>query len=75
MGNSLSKFDDKPLTLHVSPLTADRLRNEASGIRNNPVKYFASGIHRDHGDEEFTQGIESSFIDIYDSFPPQSFEL
>ena len=47
----------------------------ASGIRKNPVKYFASGIHQNYGYERFMQSIKSSLIDIYDRFPLQSFEL
>ena len=47
----------------------------ASGIRKNPVKYFASGIHQNYGYERFTQSMKSSLIDVYDRFPLQSFEL
>ena len=75
MGNCLSKFNDKPFTLHTPPLTARHLKMLASGIRKNPVKYFASGIHRNYGYERFTQSIKSSLIDVYDRFPLQSFEL
>ena len=56
----------------MPPLTAGHLKKVASGIRNNPVKYFASGIHRNHGYEKFTQSIKSSLMDVYDRFPPQS---
>ena len=45
MGNCLSKFNDKPSTLHTPPLTAGHLKKVASGIENNPVKYFALGAH------------------------------
>ena len=72
MGNCLSKFNDKPSTLHTPPLTAGHLKKVASGIENNPVKYFALGAHRNHGYEKFTQSIKSSLIDVYDRFPPQS---
>ena len=42
MGNCLSKFNEKSFTLHTPPLTAGHLKKAASGIRKNPVKYFAS---------------------------------
>ena len=64
MGNCLSKFDDKAFTLHTPPLT--------SGIRKNPVKYFAPGVHQNYGYEKITQSIKSSLMDVYDRFPPQS---
>ena len=46
MGNCLSKINDKPFTLHTPSLTAGHLKKAASGVRKNPVKYFASGIHQ-----------------------------
>ena len=52
MGNSLSKFNDKPFILHIPPLTAGHLKKVASGIRNNSVKYFVSGIYRNYGYEK-----------------------
>ena len=72
MGNCLSKFIDKPFTLHTPPLTAGHLKKVPSGIQNNPVKYFASGVHQNYGHEKFTQSIKSSLMDVYDRFPPQS---
>ena len=72
MGNCLSKFNDKSFTLHTPPLTSGHLKKVASGIRNNPVKYFASAIYRNYGYERFTQSIKSSLMDVYDRFPPQS---
>ena len=45
MGNCLSKFNERPFILHTPPLTAGHLKKVASGIRKNPVKYFASGVH------------------------------
>ena len=72
MGNSLSERNDKSFTLHTPPLTSGHLKKVASGIRNNPVKYFASGVHRNYGYEKFTQSIKSSLMDVYDRFPPQS---
>ena len=54
MGNCLSKFNHKSFTLHTPPLTTGHLKKGASGIRKNPVKYFASGIHRNYGYEIFT---------------------
>ena len=75
MGNFLSKFKDKAFTLHTLPLTAGHFKKVASGIQKNLVKYFASGIHRSYGYERFTQSIKSSFTDVYDRFPSQSFEL
>ena len=47
----------------------------ASGIRKNPVKYFANGVHQKYGYERITQFIKSSLIVVYDRFPSQSFEL
>ena len=75
MGNCLSKFNDKPFTLHTPPLTAGHLKKVVSGIRKNSVKYFASGIHRNYGYERLAQSIKSRLIDVYDRFPLQSFEL
>ena len=72
MGNFLSKFHDKPFTLHTPPLTTGHLKKVASGIRNNSVKYFASGINQKYGYEKLTQSIKSSLMDVYDRFPPQS---
>ena len=60
MGNCLSKFNDKPFILHTPPLTTGHLKKVASGIRKNPVKYFASGVHRNYGYEKFTQSIKSN---------------
>ena len=75
MGNCLTKFNNKPFTLHTPPLTAGYLRKVASGIQKNSVKYFASCIHQNYGYERFTQSIKSILIDGYDRFPLQSFEL
>ena len=75
MRNCLSKFNDKSFTFHTRPLTAGHLKKVASDKRMNPAKFFASGIHRNHGYEIFTQGIKSSLMDVYDRFPPQSFGL
>ena len=54
------------------PLTSGHLKKVASGIRKNPVKYSASGIHQNHGYEKLTQSIKNSLMDVYDRFPPQS---
>ena len=51
MGNCLSKFNDKPFTLHTPPLTAGHLKKLASGILKN-VKYFESDIYRNYGYEK-----------------------
>ena len=76
MGNCLSKFNDKSFTLHTPPLTSGHLQKVVSGIRKNPVKYFAYGVHRNHGYEIFTQSIKSSLLmDVCDRFPQQSFGL
>ena len=72
MGNCLSKFNDKPFTLHTPPLTAGHLKRVASSMRKNPIKYFAPGVHRNCGYEKLTQSIKSSIMDEYDRFPPQS---
>ena len=74
MGSCLSKFNDKPFILHTPPLIAGHLKKVASGIRKNPVKYFASGIHQKYGYEKLTQSIKSSLMDVYDRFPPQSYQ-
>ena len=66
---------DKSFTPHTPPSNSGYLKKGVSGIRNNPVKYFTSGIHRNHGYEIFTQSIKSSLMDVYDRFPPQSFGL
>ena len=57
MGNCLSKFNDKPFTLHTPPLTAGHLKKVASGIRKNSVKYFASGVHQNHRYKIVTENI------------------
>ena len=75
MGNSLSKFNDKSFTLYTPPLTSGHLKKVASGIRKNPVRYFASGIHRNCEYEKFTQSIKSSLMDVYDRFPPEAYNL
>ena len=72
MGNCLSKFNDKHFILHTPALTAGNLKKVASDIRNNPVKYFASGVHRNHGYKKLTQRIKNSLMDVYDRFTPQS---
>ena len=56
-------------------MTTGHLKKVTSGTPKNSVRYFASDIHRNHGYERFTQGIKSSLIDVYDTFPLQSFEL
>ena len=56
-------------------MTSGHLKKGLSGIRKNPVKYFASGVHRNHGYEIFTQSIKGSLMDVYERFPPQSFGL
>ena len=68
MRKCLSKFYDKPFTLHTPPLTAGHLKKVASGIQ----KKRASGVHCNYGYEKFTQSIKSSLMDVYDKFPPQS---
>ena len=75
MGNYLSKLNDKPFTLHTPPLTSGLFKKVASGIQNNPIKYFVTCLHRKHGYERFIQSIKSSLMDVYDRFPSQSFEL
>ena len=49
MRKCLSKFNDKSFTLHTPPLTTAHFKKVASGTRKNPVKYSASGVHRNHG--------------------------
>ena len=72
MGNCLSKFNNKHFLLHTPPLTAGHLKKVVIGIRNNSVKYFASGVHRNHGYKKLAQSIKNSLMYIYDRFPPQS---
>ena len=72
MGNCLPKFNEKPFNLHTPTWTSGHLKEVVSGIRKNPVKYFATGVHQKYGYERFTQSIKSSLIDIYDRFPSQS---
>ena len=74
MGNYLSKCNDKLFTLHTPPLTSGHAKKTISGVQKNPVKYFATGVHRKHGYERLTQSTNSILIDIYDRFPRQSFE-
>ena len=74
MGNCLSKFNDKSLTLHTPPLTLGHLKKVVSGTRKNLVKYFATGLHQRYGHGRIIQSIKSSLIDVYDRFPSQSFE-
>ena len=45
-----------------------------SGIWKNPVKFFATGIHRNFIMEYLGLLKKASLLDIYDRFPPQSFE-
>ena len=52
MGNCISKFNDKRFTLHAPPLTSGYLKKVASGIQKNPVKYFATGVHKNMGIKE-----------------------
>ena len=75
MGNCISKFNDKPFNLHTQPLPSGHLKKVARGIRKNPVKYFAMGVHQKYGYERFTRSIKSSLMDVHDRFPPQTFEL
>ena len=75
MGNCPSKLNDKPFSLHTPPMTAGHLKEVASSIRKNPVKYFASGIHRSYGYEWSRQSIKSNLMDVHDRFSSQPFEL
>ena len=68
MGKCLSKFNDKPFTLHTPSLTAGHLKKVASGIRKNQ----ASVVHGNYGYEKFIKSIKSILMDVYDRFPPQS---
>ena len=49
MGNSLSKFNDKPFTLLTPPVTSEHLKKAISGAEKNPVKYFATGVLKTMG--------------------------
>ena len=60
MGNCLSKFNDKSLTLHTPPLTSRNIKKLISGMRKSTVKYFATGLHQKYGYERITQSIKSS---------------
>ena len=72
MGNCLSKFNDESFTSHIPPLTSGHLKKMTSGILNNSVKYFVSGVHQNYGYKRFTRSIKRSLMDVYDRFPPQS---
>ena len=69
MGNCLSKSNDKHFILPTPPLTAGHLKQVASGIGNNPVKYFTLAVHRNHGYKKLAQSIKSSLMDVYNRFP------
>ena len=56
-------------------MTLGDLKKMVSGIRKNPVEYFATGVHQKYGHERITQSIKSSLMDVYDGFPSQSFDL
>ena len=75
MGNYLSKFNDISFTFHTPPLTSGHLKKVVSDIQQNPVKYFAMGVHQKYGYKRITQNTKSSLMDVYDRFPSQSFEL
>ena len=49
MGICLSKFNDKPFTLHTARLTSEHLKKVTSGTRKSPVKHFATGMHQKYG--------------------------
>ena len=49
IGNCLSKFNDKTFNIYMPPLASGHLKNVVSGVRKNPVKYFASGVHQEYG--------------------------
>lgn len=44
-GNCFTKCDNKPFTLHTSPLTSGHLKKEATGMQKSHVKYFAGDIN------------------------------
>ena len=53
-GTCLSTFNDKPLTFHTPPLTSGHLKKMASGMRKNPVKYFAMSVYQKYRYERIT---------------------
>ena len=57
------------------PLTSGHLKKVVSGMRNNPVRYYASGVHRNYGYEKFKKIIKGSLMDVYDRFPPQAYNV
>ena len=75
MGNCLSKFNDKTFTFQYTPSAPGHFKKLLSGVQKNRVKYFASGVHQEHGYEKITQTIKSSPMNVYNRFPLKSFEL
>ena len=61
--------------LQDRPLASGHLKKLLSGVRKNRVKYFALDVHKEYEYQKITKSIKSSFIDVYDRFPAQSFEL
>ena len=75
MGNCLSKCDNEPFSAHCwTPVTSRHLKKVMSGVWKNPVKFFATGIHRNFIMEYLGLLKKASLLDIYDRLPPQSFE-
>ena len=74
MGNCLSKCNDKPFSACCSwtPVTSGRPKKAPSAIRKDPVKFFATGLHRNPMMEYLGLLKKASLLDIYDRFPLQS---
>ena len=48
MGNSLSKCNNETFTTDTTPLVSGQLKKVVTGMQENRVKYFATGIHQPH---------------------------
>ena len=74
MGNCLSKCNDKPFYACCcwTPFTSGRPKKAPSPIRKDPVKFFATGLHRNPMIEYLGLSKKASLLDIYDRFPLQS---
>ena len=68
MGNCLSKCNDKPFSARCCwiTVTSRRLKKVASGTRKDPVKFFATGMHRNPMMEYLGLLKKASLLDIYD---------
>ena len=71
MGNSLSKCNNETFTTDTTPLVSGQLKKVVTGMQENRVKYFATGIHQPHLHWIFKQSFKINLRNVYDRFPPQ----